>query len=288
LDLNGALNTVKAKYGLELPHVDYACSVIPMLVRGDVHAAVRKSFALFLAGRLAELDQRLHALVKASLAPFGRKGRVDIVAQVVNPLVRGVFSTFLGSEMPSEFLTIHVIEILTFKALVAHLRSLEARLGKMLSYLRATTSGEDEIACKLICLVFGVDSVSMMLTESLVMALRATPAAARLPDYPRETGVPVLQRVANRDFEIDGHKFAAGDLIRLQMQSLGYSEHADHRKVIFGAAAHTCLGKHVSLRIWDVFRDEFNAMVVSGRVVDYKLSPSHFIIFHESVEVEVF
>lgn len=290
-DLNEVLAAVKAKYGVELPNVDYACGVLPVLVQDDVHPTIRRSFATFLAGRLTELDTRLPGLVKSCLAPLACKGSVNIVAQVVNPLIQKIFSIFLKSDMPSEFLTIHVTEILSFKAMVSHLRNLDARIAKTLSYLQATTPDQEEIGWKFICLVFGVDSVAMMLAESLVTALRGTdPAcsAARLPEFPVETGVPVSHRRAKTDFEIDGHKFAAGDLLRLQMQSLGYSQLAENRKFIFGAGAHSCLGKQVSLRIWEAFRREFNALNVKARVVDYRLTPSHYIIFHDSVQVEVF
>lgn len=291
-DLNEVLEAVKTKYAIELPNVDYACGVLPVLVQDDVHPMIRRSFATFLAGRLAELDAKLPGLVKSCLAPLARKGRVDIVTQVVNPLIQKVFSIFLKSDMPSEFLTIHVTEILSFKAMVSHLRNLDTRIARTLSYLRATTPDEEEVGWKFICLVFGVDSVAMMLAESLVTALReidpARPAAARLPEFPVETGVPVSHRRAKSDFEIDGHKFTAGDLIRLQMQSLGYSQLAENRKFIFGAGAHSCLGKQVSLRIWEAFRREFDSLNVAGRVVDYRLIPSHYIIFHDSVQVEVF
>jgi cytochrome P450 len=291
-DLVDVVATVKTKYGIELPNVDYACGVLPVLVSDDVHPVVRRNFATFLAGRLAELDAKLPELARSSLAPLARKGRVDVVAQVVSPLIQKVFSIFLKSDMPSEFLTIHVTEILSFKAMVSHLKALDARIGRTLAYLRATTPDAEEVAWKFICLVFGVDSVAMMLAESLVMAFRqidpANPAPARLPEFPMETGVPVSHRRAKIDFEIDGHRFAAGDLIRLQMQALGYSTLAENRKFIFGGGAHSCLGKQVSLRIWEVFRREFDGLKVTGRVIDYKLTPSHYIIFHDKVQVEVF
>jgi cytochrome P450 len=290
-DLNDVLSAVKAKHGVHFPNVDFACGVLPVLVRDDVHPAIRKHFATFLAGRLAELDARLPFLVKSYLSPLSQKGRLDIVAEVINPLMQKIFSILLKSEMPAEFLTIHVTEILFFKAMVSHLRALDERIGRTLSYLRATTADEDEVGWKFICLVFGLDSAALMLTESLVTALRESgdgqQMAAKLPDFPMETGVPVSHRRAKIDFSIEGHAFAKGDLIRLQMQSLSYSELAENRKFIFGAGAHSCLGKQISLRIWEAFRREFDGLDVSGRVVDYKMFPSHYIIFHKSVQVEV-
>lgn len=290
-DLSDALSIVKAKFGIELPSVDYACSVLPVLVHDDVHPSIRRGFATFLAGRLMELDLELAGFVKSSLAPLGQPGHVDVIAQVARPLMRKIFSIFLRSEMPADFLSIHVIEILSFKAMLGHLRNLDARIARTLSHLRATTADESEVAWKFICLVFGLDSLTMMLAEGLVAALREfdpeNSAAAKLPEFPVETGVPVSHRRVKSDFEMDGHRFAAGDWIRLQMQSLGYSQASEDHKFIFGAGAHSCLGKQVSLRIWEAFRREFDGMNVKGRVVDYRLIPSHYIVFHDSVQVEV-
>ena len=291
LDLGSILAAVKARFGVELANIEYACSVLPVLVQEDVHVSVRRQFAAFLSGRLAELDAQLPGIVKSSLAPLRGKGRIDIIGQVINPLIQKVFSIFLKSEMPAEFLTLHVTEVLSFKAMVTHLKRLDARIGIVLSHLRATTADEEEVGWKFTCLVFGLHTVAMMLVESLITALRGGQgtgqAAAKLPDFPVETGVPVSHRRAKADFEVEGHKFEAGDFIRLQMQALGYSPSSEDHKYIFGAGAHACLGKHVSLRIWDTFRREFDAIGLKARVIDYRLAPSHYIIFHELVQIEV-
>ncbi|WP_119391624.1 hypothetical protein [Taklimakanibacter lacteus] len=291
-DLAEAVRTVRTKFAIELPNIDFACSVLPVLVSDDVHPDIRRGFATFLSGRLVELNAELPGMVGASLAPLARRGQVDIMASVIRPLMRRLFSIFLKADMPEDFLSLHVIEILSFKAMVGHLKSLDARIGRALSFLRATSADEREVGWKFICLVFGLDSVTMMLAEGIVAALREFESgrtdAVKLPDFPVETGVPVSHRRAKSDFEIDGHKFAAGDWIRLQMQSLGYSPAPDDRKFIFGAGAHSCLGKQVSLRIWDAFRQEFDSLNLRARLIDYSIFPSHYIIYHDSIQLEVF
>lgn len=291
-DLAEAVRTVRTKFAIELANVDFACSILPILVSDDVHADIRRGFATFLSSRLVEINAELPGMVKASLAPLARKGQVDIMASVIRPLMRRLFSIFLKADMPEEVLSLHVIEILAFKAMVGHLKNLDAHVGRVLSFLRATSVDETEVGWKFICLVFGLDSVTMMLAEGIVTALREFEAgrtdAVRLPDFPLETGVPVTHRRAKSDFEIDGYKFAAGDWIRLQMQSLGYSPTPEDRKFIFGAGAHSCLGKQVSLRIWDAFRQDFDGLNLRARLVDYSIFPSHYIIFHDSIQLEVF
>lgn len=283
--------SIKENYGFEFPHVAYACGVLPLLVDDDAHPAARKGFATFLAARLAELEAELPDLSKTCLAPLGKSGTVDIVSEVVDPFIHRVFSVFLQCDLPAEFLSMHVGDILSFNTNLARLKSLDARIAKTLSFLRSTTTAEDDIAWKFTCLVFGLDSLAMMLTESIVTALRddqARSAGARLPEFPTETGVPVTFRRAARDFEMDGHEFKEGDLIRLQLQTFGYSEAAEDWKFIFGAGMHSCVGKQLSLRIWHHFMQEFDRISPKARVVEYEQIPSHFIILHKLVKVEVF
>jgi cytochrome P450 len=130
----------------------------------------------------------------------------------------------------------------------------------------------------------------MMLTESIATALRdgaMTASGVKLPEFPVETGVPVTFRRAKADFDMDGHAIAAGDLIRLQLQSFGYSAALEDHKFIFGAGMHSCVGKQLSLRIWDHFKREFDALGLKARIARYELFPSHFIILHKLVELEV-
>lgn len=288
--LMDVVGLIKSTYGIELPHVAYACGVLPLLVQDDAHPSARKGFATFLAARLFELESELPRLSHSSLAPLSRKGNVDIVSEVVDPFIQAMFSVFLQCSLPEEFLSMHVGDILSFNTNLARLKSLDARIAKTLAFLRDTTASEDEVAWKFTCLVFGLDSVAMMLTESIVTTLRderSRSAGARLPEFPVETGVPVTFRRAKNDFEIDGWEFKAGDLIRLQLQSFGYSELADDRKFIFGAGMHSCVGKQLSLRIWDHFKREFDGLDLKARIAAYEQIPSHFIILHKLVQVEV-
>ncbi|MGE4251604.1 MAG: hypothetical protein AB7F09_19620 [Parvibaculaceae bacterium] len=279
--------------GVSLPNVAYACSVLPVLVDESAHPAVRKGFATFLAARLGELEPHLPALSKsclAPLAPLTRPGYVDIVSGVVDPFIEQVFSILLQCRLPPEVLSLGLGNILSFNTNLTRLKSLDARIGKILSFLRGASASEEEVGWKFTCLVFGVDTLAMMLTEGIVSAFRDgedAAAGARLPQFPVETGVPVTFRRARSSFDLSGCSIQAGDLLRLQLQAFGYSMNADDRRFIFGAGLHSCIGKQMSLRVWEHFRREFDQLDLKARIVRYELSPSHFIILHKSVQLEV-
>ncbi|MGE3872280.1 MAG: hypothetical protein AB7F74_04910 [Parvibaculaceae bacterium] len=287
----GILDTITEKHGMVFPAVADACRMLPILAENDAHAGVRKGFATYLAERLRELESRLAGFSRSCLGRLAEKGRVDIVSEVVDPFVHKVIAVLIKQEAPAEILALDIADAIFFNTLVTHLQALDARIGKALSFLRATSSDEDEVAWKFACLVFGIDSLAGTLTESIVAVLRELDRhgaeTARLPDFPVETGVPVTMRMARDDFVLDGVEFKAGDAIRLQLQSFSYSDNGEDRQFIFGAGMHSCLGKQLSLRLWHSFRQEFDALGLRARILDYELARSHFLMLHKAVNIEV-
>jgi cytochrome P450 len=287
----GILDTINEKFGMEFPAVAYACKVLPVLAEDDAHAAVRKDFATYLAERLRELEPRLAEFSGSCLRRLSRKGNVDIVSEVIDPFVHKVISVLIRTEAPAEILALDMADALFFNTMVTRLQTLEARIDRAVSFLRTESCDENEVAWKFTCLVFGVDSLSGTLTESVVSALRELDPrgtdTARLPDFPVETGVPVTMRMAGADFALAGIEFKAGDAIRLQLQSFSYSDNVADRQFIFGAGMHSCVGKQLSLRLWQSFKQEFDRLGLKARILDYRLARSHFLMLHKRVNVEV-
>ena len=284
------LAAIKNRYGIELSGVAYACRVLPLLVTDEIHPATRRGFATYLAARLTELEAQLPDIATLSFAPLRRKGTVDLVSEVVAPFLRRIFSVVLQCPLPEEVVALHVGDILAFNASLSTLKSLDARITKALSFLRAETPGQVDVEWKFSSLVFGLDSLAMMLTEGVVAALREQPAQStslRLPEFPIETGLPLTFRRVKGDFTMEGCEFKANDFIRLQLQPFGYSQNAEDRKFIFGTGMHSCVGKQLSLRIWDRFRAELERLDLKARIVSYETSPSHYIILHKRVLIEV-
>ena len=137
----------------------------------------------------------------------------------------------------------------------------------------------------------GFETLMTMLTEGLVSAIgkcsRDIDSHAVLPDHPIETGVPVSYRRIVSDLEISGHEFKAGDLLRLQLQTLGYVPREADRIWIFGAGLHSCVGKQVSLRIWTEFKRAFDVLRLRGAVKSYEVATSHYSLRHNCVHIEV-
>ena len=283
------LNAIEKSRGLRLPHMAYACGVLPLMVEDSRHVAVRRGFATFLAARLGELQPHMALLAKSCLKPLSRPGSVDIYSEVVGPFLQGLFTGLLQCNVPSDLLSADVGDILSFNTNLAGLQRLDASIGKTLSFLRETTASDTDVGWKFCCFVFGVHSVTMMLTEGIVTALRGRQgsAGARLPEFPIETGAPVVFRRARNDFEVWGCPIIAGDMIRLQMQPLGYSDAGTNRSAIFGAGVHSCVGKQMSLSIWRHLKREFDQLNLRARIARYDTLPADYVTKYRSVELEV-
>jgi hypothetical protein len=288
-DLLAIVDQVEAKAGLSLQHVRTANSYLPALLEGPAHANLRKALAKFLAEGLRKIEKVLPGLVDVALAPLKTSGTIDLYAQVVRPLVASVISELIGQNLTSNIQDLMLGDIFPLNKSPGKLRQLNADYGAALTFLAQSTDDPIEMACKLCCLTFGVDSLTMTTVENILMACRntGTSQVAALPEYPVETGVPVTWRRVLLDCEFGPYRFSAGDILRLQLQPGGYSDQPELKAAIFGAGIHSCVGRQVSLKLWSHLARAFNALGLQAEIMEYDLVPSHFIAHYRSVKIKV-
>lgn len=292
LHIEDMLGAVERAYHIAFPNVRFAARHLPLFLAGDAHAARRKRFSKYLAGRLPELEEALTGLIDRHLAPLRDKGNVELVSSVTGPLVREISAMLAGCPVPKEMSSLELLDLFALNKSLARLKDLESRTGKALAFLAREKEDEDLLGCRFTAWVMGLETLLTMLTEGVMGGLgdhRGGPGGhAVLPAVPVETGVPISYRRASADFELAGHAFKAGDLLRLQLQVLGYSDGAPDRARIFGAGEHACVGKQISLRIWGQFKQAFDALTLRGSVITSEIAPSHYLLRHRSVHIEVY
>lgn len=291
LDVDDMISAIERGYGVEFPNVRFASRYLPLFLEGEAHAEQRRNFSRYLAGRLPDLESHLPALAERHLQPFGNKGSVELMAEITGPLVRDITSIFVQRPVTPEIGALDLLDVFALNKNLTRFKDLDLRVGKARAFL--ATEGEDKklLGCRFSALVMGYETLLTMLTEGLHQAFRNPPCDGGdhvvLPDFPVETGVPISYRRAFDDFEMAGHAFKAGDLLRLQLQALGYSPREEDHKWIFGAGTHSCVGKQISLRIWKEVKRVLDAMKMRGRITSSVLEPSHYMARHKSVHVEV-
>jgi cytochrome P450 len=289
VDLLTIVGHVEAAAGISLQNVRTANSYLPALLEGPPHAELRKALAKFLAYGLRKIELQLPELVQAALAPLTTPGTVDAYRDVTRPLVANVISVLIGQELTRDIQDLDLGIIFAVNKSPGKLRKLDADYGAALAFLARSSHDPMEVACKLCCLTFGIDTLTMTIIENILLALsdKVATEAAALPDYPIETGVPVTWRRALRDCEFGPHRFSAGDILRIQLQPLGYSDQTELKAAIFGAGIHSCVGKQLSLKIWSHLKDSFNGLGLRAEITEYELVPSHFIAHYRSVKIKV-
>ena len=291
LSIDELLEAIERAYGIEFHNVRYAARHLPLFLEGKTHSGRRRDFSHYLAGRLAELDASLPGVIERHLLPLREKGRVELVSEVTGPMVRAINGILVGRPLSRDVDSLNLLDLFALNKSVARLKDLDRRVKQALEFLKTDHEDEALLAERFTALAMGFETLMTMLTEGLVSAFnkcaRDFADHAALPDHPIETGVPVSYRKIESDREISGREFKAGDLLRLQLQTLGYVPREAERGWMFGSGVHSCVGKQVSLRIWTEFKKAFDTMRLRGAVKSYELASSHYSLRHNCVHIEV-
>ena len=109
---------------------------------------------------------------------------------------------------------------------------------------------------------------------------------ARFDPVPTHTGVPFIDREARFDTDVAGVSVAEGHEVRCQLQSFS-EEPARHRGRFFGAGAHLCLGKPVSLDLFREISDHLHQLATRAKVLDFALRKDDVFNIPDTFEVEV-
>jgi hypothetical protein len=178
---------------------------------------------------------------------------------------------------------------------VSKRRAIEAEIAQLRRLIasRLGAQGCDaDVGLRLALLILGKDALIGALGQSLHRVL-AENSGRRLADleYPEflpETGVPFIERVVVTAFSLAGCDFAAGDRVRIFLQSLAYAVEAKLRHAFFGAGVHACLGRPLSMEVWQAIRSILSRTPLRAHVLGYAPRISDYVFAcPESLHVEL-
>lgn len=288
----GRVGALADRLGLDFSATIHALEAIPLCQSRERHPAVRRAMAEMVAARTEDLRRAIPGIVARSTTALTRPGRVDVMAEVVMPMVSDMISGLI--EMPFDVAETGQISRVFSQALgVAKRRRMEEELARLTETLRARFPALDEeaIGLKLSLSILGRDALLGTFGCSLhAMADQAAGrsfAALDWPDLPPRTGVPYIDRVALVSVRVGDRPVDPGGNIRARLADYEGSDDPRAGLSFFGAGAHLCLGRALSLDLWRAMTAALSASPMVPRVLAYGLRRDDVFHIPETFDLEV-
>jgi len=248
---------LQQKYAVSLPNLVFAATHIPLLNEGAPHLAMRRALSRYLDEARERMAEAGQALVERHFASLEREGEVELVDDVLVPLMRDFFSELAG--MPGRLPFVPLVNTTLFDHWVT-LKSLlaaEAEIGELrraIAEVRGPAMTAEEEQLIVAVSILARDSLLSTLADGLRLLLGASPGRRmdeiEYPARPPETGVAIAEREAGEAFDYGGVRFNRDDWIRLYYHGVTHGPGRTNANLMFGSGAHACLGRYLSLDLW--------------------------------------
>lgn len=270
------ITTLADRLGIDLSATISVLNVIPLCQQRPTHPDLRRNMAALIAGRSEALKAQIPTIAATRLSPLTRPGRVDVVAEVIEPMVSDVLSALIGVRLDMAQSS-HISRVFSQVMGVAKRRRLEEELVALRNTMQGAFPQADqlELDLKLSLAILGRDALAGTFGCSLHAMCTATPGRAfrdiDWPDLPPRTGVPYIDRVALRDVTVGGVPLDKGNAVRAALSEYETSADPKAGLAFFGAGAHLCLGRALSLDLWRAMTAVLRTCPLVPQLVVYSL-----------------
>lgn len=284
VSLADAYEGFQQRAGNLFPNLIFALRHIPLGLNDEAHRDMRKRLAELIVRRRSSVAAAVPELVEKWLAPVRDGGEVELVDEVLAPLVIE-FVALINETGAGDLSGCRRISLVFDRMLGMRTRlALEAEVGAARAVIRASIgpdAPEVEEGMRLALFALGNDALVGTLGESIYRLVDAHPGVPlnliEFPEMPVETGVPFVERLVVEPVEIGGFVFEPGQRVRVLMQSFAYSPDPDDRARMFGAGVHACLGRQLALDLWRQVAARLSLMTVSAEVVEHRLRDDNYV-----------
>jgi hypothetical protein len=273
---------LQARFGGYFSAMTFAFAHTPLCLHGQEHIEMRRRVAGFLAPRKAQISARIRDSVRARMAPLTTPGRVEVMGGVVRPIVRDVISSTIDIDLERAGDTYTVSSVFDRSIGMGKRRRIAAQVSALKAFIEDAV-GHDaaDVGMRLALIILGQDSLVGTLGESLYRLILDNPglrlSEIDYPEVPPFTGVPFIDRIVLEPFELEGRVFAAGDRVRVYLQSYAYGADDDGQQRFFSAGAHTCLGRPVSLELWAEMTALLKTVDLRADVTNYSEMTENYV-----------
>jgi hypothetical protein len=275
---------LQERFGIDFSNVVFAFAHLPVCLHQDPHHQARRRFAEFLAARKSALAACIPKAVDAHLRILRQEGRVEMMGQVLEPLLLTVLATLTDVE-PAAAAGCRTGSIIFDKAIgTRKRRRADAELGlfrKIIASRLGPQASDEEVGMRVAFFVLARDATLGTLGESLHSILADNSgrrlSEIRYPETPPETGVPYIERIVIKPLTEGEIEFKPGDRLRIYLQAFAYSGSARERARIFGVGSHSCLGRPMTLDLWREIVSGLATIPLYAEAVSHTLRTDNYV-----------
>lgn len=283
-----------SKLGEAFASVAFAFEHIPLSMYGERHAEARRRASTWIAARHEAIHAWAAESLPVHLQRFAQPGRTELMQAVIRPLVRGLFATLVAVDLPDHLALDDVSQVFDKSIGMSRRVQLENDMAALEAHLRGSMgpdASDDEVGMRLGLLVVGKDALVGTLAESLASLFRDNPgqplSSMPFPKLPHRTAVPFVERIASTALEAGGLDLAEGDRVRIVLQTYGHGPASEHHR-FFGAGAHACLGRPLSVELWGAIAARLATLPNTVEVTRFELPLDSYVFNVPSIfEVDV-
>ena len=280
-----------ARLKLNFDNILFALHHVPLCLDGPAHAEQRADMARLIGERRPAVTAALPGIVQTSFAVLSEPGPQDLLGRLVLPCVDALICVLAGTDL--EFDRDALTSRIFSQSLgVARRKRLEREVADLVARMTATFPGDTplRLGSRLSLAILGRDALigtlALSLHDMLVKSTGRPLSETPLDMIPTHTGVPYIDRQARCPADVGGAAVAPGDVVRCMLQSLeGADESARLR--FFGAGAHLCLGRAVTLDLFEQIARHLATVQTRVTVTEFALRDDDVFACPETFNITV-
>lgn len=262
--------------------IDFQASIdtldhIPFSKEADEHRRLRGEMT-----RIVSADSREHiAGIEAFIGDlvariFVAGNEVDLVEQLARPVFHELFSRWMKVD-EREFVTASnfsqvfdgVMSLNRRKTVNANLRDLKCAFAARAD--EVPTTPDFAVAMNVLGNDALIGSLALSLWHMLEQHQGARLSEIEFPANLNATAVPFIERIANREVEVNGMKVAKDQKVRLVIDATSRHISGDEADLLFGKGRHLCVGKPMTLVVWRSLTTAIGAIPLRFTLGDKKI-----------------
>lgn len=279
IDYRRELSKIAHRMDIDFSASHLALDFVPLAHEEDEHRASRKGTAEHITKTSAGAIERFAEEVIVRSGCFVKIGVHNLTEEFFSPVVDAFIRSLSGVKCPLTLTDVGPSQIFDRALGINRRKTINKQLEDM-QQGREPGINVHAHGRGIALSILGHDALLGALQESFVAAVIRDPdcslSSIAWPNRLIETGVPYVERRADKDAEIDGQLVRRGDRLRLFMAA---AEHGSPNAFsnYFGGGRHKCLGEPLSQKAWHILTAQLAKIATKVRILCVSYKPHDFV-----------